>query len=60
MHRLFGLVGIAFLLGVAYLFSNNRAAIRWKTVVWGIVLQLLCGQCLYGLRAGNRNWRNWD
>lgn len=54
MHRLFGLVGIAFLLGVAYLFSNNRAAIRWKTVVWGIVLQLLFALFILKFDFGQR------
>ncbi|MEE8585619.1 MAG: NupC/NupG family nucleoside CNT transporter [Acidobacteriota bacterium] len=40
MERWIGLAGIAFLLGVAYLASNNRSAIRWKTVGWGLALQL--------------------
>lgn len=41
MERLIGLVGIAFLLAVAYLASANRSAIRWKTIGWGLSLQLL-------------------
>ncbi|MDA2939034.1 NupC/NupG family nucleoside CNT transporter, partial [Acidobacteria bacterium AH-259-A15] len=44
----------AFLLGVAYLFSNNRAAIRWKTVVWGIVLQLLFALFILKFDFGQR------
>jgi concentrative nucleoside transporter, CNT family len=39
--RLQSLVGIPILLGVAVAFSNNRKAINWKTVAWGIGLQLL-------------------
>jgi len=39
MHRLVGVLGLAVLLGLAYLFSTNRKAIRWKTVAWGLGLQ---------------------
>ncbi|MDA2927957.1 NupC/NupG family nucleoside CNT transporter [Acidobacteria bacterium AH-259-G07] len=42
------------MLGVAYLFSNNRAAIRWKTVVWGIVLQLLFALFILKFDFGQR------
>lgn len=41
MERLIGLLGLAFLLAVAGLVSSNRAAIRWKTVLWGLVLQVV-------------------
>lgn len=41
MERLIGLAGIALLLAVAYLASTNRSAIRWKTVGWGLLLQLI-------------------
>ncbi len=41
LERLIGLAGIAFLLGLAYLASSNRSAIRWKTVGWGLALQLV-------------------
>lgn len=36
-----GLIGIAFLVGVCYLFSNNRKAIDWKLVITGILLQIV-------------------
>lgn len=41
MERLIGLLGLVFLLAVACLVSSNRAAIRWKTVLWGLVLQVV-------------------
>lgn len=41
MERLIGLLGLAFLLAVAGLVSSHRAAIRWKTVLWGLVLQVV-------------------
>ncbi|HLQ51945.1 MAG TPA: nucleoside transporter C-terminal domain-containing protein [Terriglobales bacterium] len=39
MSRFAGLLGIMVLLGLAYLFSTNRRAIRLKTVLWGLALQ---------------------
>jgi CNT family concentrative nucleoside transporter len=41
MSRFAGLIGIAALLSLAYLFSTNRRAIRMKTVLWGLGLQVL-------------------
>jgi CNT family concentrative nucleoside transporter len=40
MERLLSLVGLALILGIAYLLSADRKAIRGKTVFWGLVLQL--------------------
>jgi concentrative nucleoside transporter, CNT family len=36
-----GLLGIVFLLTVAYVFSNNRRAIKWRLVGSGMALQLV-------------------
>lgn len=41
-----GLIGMVFLIGVAYLFSTNRKAIDWKLVGSGLFLQLLLGTLL--------------
>ena len=38
--RFLGLLGVAVILGVAFLFSRNRRAIRWRTVGWAFALQL--------------------
>ncbi|MGI9526955.1 MAG: NupC/NupG family nucleoside CNT transporter [Weeksellaceae bacterium] len=38
-----GVLGLAVLLGIAVLFSNNRKAINWKTVGFGLLLQLFIG-----------------
>jgi CNT family concentrative nucleoside transporter len=40
MERFTGLIGIAVLLGTAYLMSNNRSKIDFKLVLWGLGLQL--------------------
>ena len=41
MGRLTGLLGLVTMLGLAYLFSSNRRAIRVKTVALGLFLQFL-------------------
>lgn len=43
MDILRGLLGIAFLIGMGYLFSSNRKAIDWKLVGTGIVIQIILG-----------------
>ena len=39
MYRFVGILGLLTMLGLAYLLSSNRRAIRWKTVAWGLGLQ---------------------
>src|SRR3954471_2368902 len=41
MHYLQPLIGAAVILGIGYAFSNNRRAINWQTVAWGLGLQLV-------------------
>ncbi len=41
--RLFSLVGLAVMVGLAWLLSVNRKAISWKPVLWGVALQLAFG-----------------
>ena len=36
-----GIIGIAVLLGIAYLLSSKRKAIRWKTIFIGLALQFV-------------------
>ena len=40
MSDLRGLLGLAAILAVAFLFSNNRARIRWRTVAVGLAVQI--------------------
>ncbi len=40
MGKFAGLLGLATMLGLAYLFSTDRKAIRLKTVLWGLALQI--------------------
>ncbi|MFQ5722917.1 MAG: NupC/NupG family nucleoside CNT transporter [Terriglobia bacterium] len=39
MERLMGFLGLLVMLGIAFLFSTNRRAIRLRTVLWGLGLQ---------------------
>jgi concentrative nucleoside transporter, CNT family len=41
LARFTGLLGLIVFLGLAYALSTNRRAIRWRTVIWGLGLQLL-------------------
>ena len=41
MPRLTGLLGLIAFLILAYALSTNRRAIRWRTVAWGLGLQIL-------------------
>ena len=41
MNILFGILGIIAMLGIAFLMSNNKKAINYKTIIVGLVLQFL-------------------
>ncbi len=54
MGRWTGLLGIAVILLLAYVFSTARRAIKLKTVAWGLGLQLALG--LFVLRVKSGEW----
>ncbi len=39
MERFVALIGLALILVIAYAMSNNRRAIQWRVVLWGLGLQ---------------------
>jgi CNT family concentrative nucleoside transporter len=41
LARFTGLLGLIVFLGLAYAFSTDRRAIRWRTVAWGLGLQVI-------------------
>ncbi|MGA2570613.1 MAG: nucleoside transporter C-terminal domain-containing protein [Terracidiphilus sp.] len=57
MARFTGILGILAVLGAAYLFSTDRRRIRWRTIAWGIGLQVTFAFCVlrfdWGVRAMN-------
>jgi concentrative nucleoside transporter, CNT family len=54
MGRFTGLLGMAVLIGLAYLFSTARKTIQLKTVLWGLGLQLAFGVFVLKFGAGRR------
>jgi CNT family concentrative nucleoside transporter len=52
MGRLTGVLGIAVILAMAYLFSTNRRAIRLKTIAWGLGLQVALGLFVLRVHSG--------
>ncbi len=54
MGRFTGILGLLAMLGLAYIFSTNRRAIRLKTVAWGLGLQFAFAVFVLKLDAGRR------
>jgi CNT family concentrative nucleoside transporter len=54
MGRFVGVLGIAVIVGLAYLFSTDRKAIKLKTVLWGLGLQIALG--FFVLRVESGRW----
>src|SRR5260370_288688 len=52
MGRFTGLLGLLTMLALAFAFSTNRRAIRVKTVVWGLGLQIVLAIFVLRLQAG--------
>ena len=42
-YHLISLLGLIAFIGIGYIFSNNRQLIPWRTVFWGVALQLILG-----------------
>jgi CNT family concentrative nucleoside transporter len=51
-HIAFGLFGLAVLVGIAFLFSNNKRAVSWKLVASGVALQLVFATLVLKLPFG--------
>ena len=52
MGRFTGILGIAVILGLAWLFSTDRRAIKLKTIAWGLGLQVLLGIFVLKVKSG--------
>src|SRR3954452_1144946 len=50
MERFQGLIGVALILGIAFLFSNNRRNINYRLVFSGITLQILIAVLVFKVR----------
>lgn len=54
MDRFIGILGIIFIFGLAYLMSNNRKAINYKTVGIGFVLQVAFAIFIFKVPLGQK------
>lgn len=54
MQRFTGLIGIVLILGLAFLFSNNKRRINTRLVVTGLALQVLIALLVFKVPAVNR------
>lgn len=57
MYRLISILGMAALLGIAFLLSNNRRKIKIRTVVVGLGIQFFLGVILLWWRPGAEAFR---
>ncbi len=57
MGRLTGVLGLLVMMGLAYVFSTNRRAIRLKTVAWGLGLQIAFAFCVLKFEFGRRTFQ---
>jgi len=54
LARFTGVLGLLTMLLLAWLFSTNRRAIRWRTVVWGLSLQIFFAVLVLEWTVGQR------
>ncbi len=58
MERFFGLLGIVLVFGIAFLMSNNRKAINYKTIGMGFLLQVLLAIFIFKVPFGKSLFLN--
>lgn len=54
IHHVVSLVGFVIFAGVAWLLSSDRRRIAWKTIAWGVALQLIIGLLIFRLPVSQR------
>jgi concentrative nucleoside transporter, CNT family len=54
IEHLVSLVGFVVFASLAWLFSSNRRRIAWKTIAWGVALQLVIGLIIFRLPGSHR------
>ena len=58
MERFFGIFGIILIFLIAFLMSNNRKAINYKTIVTGFLLQILLAVFIFKVPIGRTIFMN--
>src|SRR5678809_1599432 len=54
IHHAVSLAGFVIFAGLAWLLSSNRRRVAWKTIGWGVGLQLLIGLIIFQLPVSQR------
>jgi concentrative nucleoside transporter, CNT family len=54
LARFTGILGLLTMVFLAWLFSTNRRAIRWRTVIWGLSLQIVFAFLVLEWTVGQR------
>lgn len=55
VHKnILSLAGFVIFAAIAYVLSSNRRRIAWRTIAWGVVLQLLIGLIIFRLPISHR------
>jgi CNT family concentrative nucleoside transporter len=54
IHHAVSLAGFVVFAGVAWLLSSNRRRVAWKTIAWGVALQLIIGLIIFRLPVSQR------
>jgi CNT family concentrative nucleoside transporter len=54
MNHAVSLLGFLIFAGVAWLLSSNRRRVAWKTIAWGVALQLAIGLIIFRLPVSHR------
>ena len=49
IHHAVSVLGFVIFAGLAWLLSTNRRRIAWKTIAWGVALQLIIGLIIFRL-----------
>src|SRR5256885_11973068 len=54
IHHAVSVVGFMTFAGIAWLLSSNRRKIAWRTIAWGVALQLLIGLIIFRLPVSHQ------
>ena len=54
IHHAVSAVGFMIFAGIAWLLSSNRRKVAWRTIVWGVGLQLVIGLVIFRLPGSHR------
>ena len=60
MHHAVSLLGFVIFAGLAWLLSSNRRRVAWKTIAWGVALQVIIGLIIFRLPVSQRILRWWS